>query len=646
MVGSSGGDSLTGGTAADTISGGEGNDSIAAGAGDDSVDGGTGNDSIDSGDGNDTVLGGEGNDTVAGGAGNDLVDGGDGDDLVDGGIGADTLLGGAGNDRLIFDPNDISVDGGTGTNTLVFAANADLTNSGVSLSNIGTLDLTGSAEQLTLSYAALSAMLPSGSSIVTVDGDSGDKIVVSEQWTKGATVNGYVEYTRTEGTAPPVTLTMRLKVGVGLQLNIVGTLGDDSLLGDVLNDTLSGGAGNDSLDGGAGADSLLGGSGDDLYTVDNLGDSVVEVLADGTDTGGTDTVKTNLSSYVLPNAVENLIVTGTGGTTATGNGLANAFTSGAGHDSFAGGAGDDIYRVDSGDIVTETSDQGTDTVKTGSSSYTLAANLENLEYNGSASADFTGNDEANQIAGGSLGDTLRGGLGNDTLDGGAGADTLEGGSGDDVYLVDDASDTITEGATEGTDTVQTTLTSYTLQANIENLEYTGSGNATLTGNSDVNRITGGAGSDLLDGGAGADSLLGGLGNDTLVLDASDTLVDGGDGSDTLFLKTATTNFLTGTLPTGIEVIQMTNSVTGGTSSSLTLSAVKVRAMLSSGNDILIVEGDAGDAIEVTEAWTSLGQTVAGYNDYTRATADGSVILRMKAGILLNQVVSDTARWPG
>ena len=48
----------------------------------------------------------------------------------------------------------------------------------------------------------------------------------------------------------------------------------DGLEGD---DTLTGGAGNDTLDGGPGADSMRGGAGNDLYIVNDSGDSVIEI---------------------------------------------------------------------------------------------------------------------------------------------------------------------------------------------------------------------------------------------------------------------------------------------------------------------------------------------------------------------------------
>jgi Ca2+-binding RTX toxin-like protein len=144
---------------------------------------------------------------------------------------------------------------------------------------------------------------------------------------------------------------------------------------------------------------------------------------------------------------------------------------------------------------------------------------------------LTGNGGANTLAGGDGNDSLygmagndrlEGGAGDDLLDGGAGNDTLAGGAGDDVYVVDSKTDTVTELAGEGRDTVQTSLTAYTLAANVENLFFTGTAAFTGTGNELDNLIAGGRGNDRLSGGAGNDTLAGGAGNDALT---------GGEGAD-------------------------------------------------------------------------------------------------------------------
>src|SRR5918995_5353674 len=85
---------------------------------------------------------------------------------------------------------------------------------------------------------------------------------------------------------------------------------------------------------------------------------------------------------------------------------------------------------------------GVDTVQV-NGSYTLTANVENLELLGWLSHSGRGNELGNAITGsgganalsglGGL-DRVSGGLGNDTLDDGAGVDRLDGGAGNDSLL--------------------------------------------------------------------------------------------------------------------------------------------------------------------------------------------------------------------
>jgi subtilisin-like proprotein convertase family protein len=132
--------------------------------------------------------------------------------------------------------------------------------------------------------------------------------------------------------------------GDGHDLIIGSDAVSHSLLGGRGNDTLSGGAGADTLSGGAGADSLSGGLGDDTYTIDSLGDVIVERAGEGMD-------RVNSSvSHSLADNLEWLVLTGDEAISGTGNALNNllsgntadnVLSGGTGHDVLDGGAGND-----------------------------------------------------------------------------------------------------------------------------------------------------------------------------------------------------------------------------------------------------------------------------------------------------------------
>jgi Ca2+-binding RTX toxin-like protein len=178
----------------------------------------------------------------------------------------------------------------------------------------------------------------------------------------------------------------------------------------------------------------------------------------------------------------------------------------------AGGAGGDTYVVDdSGDVVTEASGAGTDTVQS-SISYALTTNVENLTLTGTGNINGTGNALNNILMGNSA------------------ANILSGGAGDDTYVVNNADDVVVEAASEGTDTVQSSV-SYSLATNVENLVLTGEGHINATGNELANTINGNAGNNTLDGGAGADLMAGGAGDDTYGVDNAGDVVTETSGSD-------------------------------------------------------------------------------------------------------------------
>jgi Ca2+-binding RTX toxin-like protein len=181
-----------------------------------------------------------------------------------------------------------------------------------------------------------------------------------------------------------------------------------------------------------------------------------------------------------------------------------------GADGMSGGLGNDLYYVNqSGDVVIENTAAGVDTVRS-SITYTLAANVENLELIGTAAINGTGNALDNILSGNAANNRLSGAAGNDT------------------YIITQSGDTVVENSGGGVDAVHASI-SYSLGNHVENLVLTGNGNINGTGNSLANWLTGNSGSNTLKGGGGADSLSGGAGNDTLT---------GGSGSDAFYFLEA------------------------------------------------------------------------------------------------------------
>jgi Ca2+-binding RTX toxin-like protein len=324
--------------------------------------------------------------------------------------------------------------------------------------------------------------------------------------------------------------------------------GVDSLYGGNADDGIYAYGGNDTIVLGAyvgGADYVDGGAGSD--TVDYTGTSSKLVISIADTSNGTVTGLGAANNDVLAN-IEN-ISTGSGADDVTGSSAANTISTDGGADTIHGGdgnddiyagggadkmfgeAGSDRYYVDNaGDIVTEVSGQGTDTVYA-SVTYTLTANVENLVLQDGA-INGTGNAFANTITGNALANTL---------DGGAGGDLLIGGDGNDVYIIDNVEDTIREFAGEGSDTVM----SSTINVSIASLTYvqhatlTGASALNVTGNGSSNILTGNAAANTLDGGGGADTLTGGDGNDVYIIDnVEDTIKEfAGEGSDTVMSST-------------------------------------------------------------------------------------------------------------
>jgi Ca2+-binding RTX toxin-like protein len=539
--------------------------------------------------------------------GNDLdnfIQGNEFNNTLDGGLGVDTLIGGDGDDFYFIDnPDDrVTENGDEGidtvqsTQTYTLTANVErliLAPGAGSISGTGNdLDneIFGNEADNSLSGGDGNDLLDGGAGIDAYNGGSGNDTFfidnTAEVITEGESggidvVESNVTYTLGDNLENLIlqggTGTDDLNgTGNNLANLIIGNNGNNVLTGRAGNDIIQGRGGNDILRGGAGIDTMFGGAGDDEYTVNQEGDIVDETDEEGNDTGGTDSVISDID-YTLTAFVENLTLRGTTGTEnlngtgntrdniiigndgdnilnggagidqLTGNAGNDFLDGGSGNDVMTGGVGDDTYVVTStAETLTEELDEGIDLVISSAESFTLGANFENLQLEGTA-LEGIGNELDNLITGTD---------GNNVLNGGLGQDTLRGGAGDDEYVVnsfDDPEDTIEEESGAGTDTVRSTGT-FTLSDNLEILILEEGGNFNGFGNDEANTITGNEQDNRLDGGAGIDALAGGGGNDTFVIDeAADNIQDSGGIDWVVINSTTILEYNLAALPASVQI---------------------------------------------------------------------------------------------
>lgn len=299
---------------------------------------------------------------------------------------------------------------------------------------------------------------------------------------------------------------------------VLGGTGNDDFIGAnvVVTGEIYGEDGNDLFTGFRSGVTLYGGGGSDIYRVNPLSSATfVESVG-----GGTDTVQLMRGAdYNLPANIERIVVGAFAGSDTTAaaitmNDLANVFT---GHDN-----AETVNGLGGNDVLSGKA--GNDTLNGGD-----------------------GNDV---LDGGAGNDVLSGGAGNDRLVGRAGDDTMTGGIGNDVYYVDSALDTVTELASQGTDTVRTTI-GFTLGNNVEKgvIDGTASVNIwandlpnVLVGNSGNNGLYGYGGNDTIHGNGGDDVVSGLDGNDKLYGDAGNDTIVGHAGVDTLTGGAGSDNF--------------------------------------------------------------------------------------------------------
>lgn len=485
----------------------------------DTLTGGNQNDTFDGGGGDDTLYGGGGNDLLIGGAGMDTLYGGSGDDVFRFGLGdgRDHIYGNAAN-AAGFDTLEL----GSGINQadvtlyrsdsmllVVINATGNYVRANWAVGAADQwVDLIRFADGSTLTAAQIAAMPLAAPPALEFYGDGSGNTINGNGLSNDFRANGSNLFAGGAGDDRyfdvAASTVVELAGGgtdtvyssgtyAALADNVENLVATEWLvtygtprtfIGNTLANVIDVSAGSAHqygyrLDGGAGADILIGSQSDDTYVVDVSGDQIIESVQ----STSIDTIEAGYSYSIADRLeLENVRLTGSGATTATGNSLDNRLDGSAssGANTLTGGRGNDTYVVGTGDIVVELAGEGTDTVEfVGSEGAYSAAGYTQIEQ-------FRLGDSA-------YASSLTGTAGNDDLSGNSWANVLDGGAGDDILR--------------------------------DRWEATGS--------NDQDELRGGDGNDTLISTRGNDLLVGGRGNDTLSGNAALFVFSRGDGHDTI-----------------------------------------------------------------------------------------------------------------
>ena len=248
---------------------------VTGGTGDDVIDGSTLSEGVNffGSAGNDTLTGGSGNDVLGGGGGTDIIAGGAGFDTnsFQGiGVGVTATVNAAGDGTANYaavnetfsgienltgsENDDVLIATGTANNVLLGQGGNDVIAGG------GGTDVINGGEGIdTNSFSAI------GIPITAVINDDGTGTA-----TYGNVSESFVSIENLTGSANDDTLTGNSSANV-----IDGGRGNDTILGLGGDDVLFGGSGNDDISGGNGNDRLVGGFGDDVINGDEGNDSLI-----------------------------------------------------------------------------------------------------------------------------------------------------------------------------------------------------------------------------------------------------------------------------------------------------------------------------------------------------------------------------------
>lgn len=289
--GTTGNDNLVGGSAGEDFVGGAGNDTLNARGGNDTMVGGFGDDQYYVEQVGDVVIeqANQGRDLVRSAfsftlganieagttrnnsvaidiTGNELdneLSGNDQTNVLTDDLGRDRLRGRGGDDTLDGGADNDVLEGGSGADVFVFGEDSGID---VILDfevGIDVIDVTA----LGLAYADM----------VLQDGPLGARVIFD------LTPGSVDLITLSNVSASELLLDSFITIFGNNQPPVLGTPGNDNLFGSQIDDELQGLGGDDRINGAQGADTLIGGPGDDEYSIDNVGDIVIEQPGEGTD---------------------------------------------------------------------------------------------------------------------------------------------------------------------------------------------------------------------------------------------------------------------------------------------------------------------------------------------------------------------------
>jgi hypothetical protein len=201
MNGDAGLDIMFGGNGSDVMNGGADADQMFGGFDGDVMDGGLGNDTLRGEDGGDDLRGGDGADLIfADEAGqiladNDVVRGGLGNDTIHSHTGVDQLFGDDGNDVFVYNDflsnrmitSSVQIDGGAGSDTVLLKGQVlPVVNIGAdpmpvlrlwdTFSSVERIDIEQDAGDQTLTFGYRDVQDISGTDVLTIDGEVGDRV--------------------------------------------------------------------------------------------------------------------------------------------------------------------------------------------------------------------------------------------------------------------------------------------------------------------------------------------------------------------------------------------------------------------------------------------------------------------------------------